>query len=532
MAYLAKTIFFHGLSGVDKVKVKDEQFQQGEEEEATTKTSTLAEDTLCDTRYVHSVQCFDNKVDIETVPGQLVHRNEPSVIYSYSGSPGPFNNNNMHYNSSLVTNMKTEGNIEYNTYSPLIQSDQNNNAVSDATLPSMSSCTNNGFVGDDGQSQRLALSVAVDSTQEELKNATSATLQPKESKSREKQKQLYKDSSPNIAKEEPRKIENLIKVSQDTPPRYQCTVCDKSYSTRSHAKGHLVKKHFPDTKLKEYRCKYCSTVFTRKRECDEHRRICRKTQYKCDQCDETFSAKSYFTSHLRAHARAKKYRCDICRETFSTKAHLTKHYHVECQVCCAKFAWTNDLIDHMKTHIHGDKPFVCTCCLKTFVYRHEMERHYLLHCGLKPYNCTERKCNKTFEKKVRLRQHMFVHTRPFECYVCGKKFPQRSHCKKHSKICSLKNDQITNNKRYLLHLNSYTWELKDNLPDITACEEVYYSTRIGIKEEEEEALFAGHNAIQSWYQQQCNNETSDQEQQQEQQEEEQLKQQQQQQQQQ
>ena len=70
-------------------------------------------------------------------------------------------------------------------------------------------------------------------------------------------------------------------------------------------------------------------------------------------------------------------------------------------------------------NIHDElKALKCDICLKFFVSKSLLNRHYRTHTGKKPFAC--KACNKTFARKTTLVQHQATHSevRSFKCSIC------------------------------------------------------------------------------------------------------------------
>ena len=83
----------------------------------------------------------------------------------------------------------------------------------------------------------------------------------------------------------------------------------------------------------------------------------------------------------------------------------------------------------------GDKsvqrPFSCKVCEKSFLNKHHLKDHMMIHTGEKPFSCET--CQKSFSRKHTLNEHMRLHTgeKPFSCDGCKKSFAKRGNLKLH-----------------------------------------------------------------------------------------------------
>ncbi|XP_045844075.1 zinc finger protein 42 homolog [Meles meles] len=85
--------------------------------------------------------------------------------------------------------------------------------------------------------------------------------------------------------------------------------------------------------------------------------------------------------------------------------------------------------------VHGPRDHVCAECGKAFNESSKLKRHFLVHTGEKPFQCTFEGCGKRFSLDYNLRTHVRIHTGekrfvcPFES--CHKRFIQSNNMKIH-----------------------------------------------------------------------------------------------------
>ena len=98
-----------------------------------------------------------------------------------------------------------------------------------------------------------------------------------------------------------------------------------------------------------------------------------------------------------------------------------------------------------------EKRFKCVICSKMFHYNYQMNLHYRVHTGVRPFSCTH--CEKTFTQKHALKTHMTIkHSKqtPHECSACGKQFSGKHSLTKHIKTCTISTN-LSSNSSEILH---------------------------------------------------------------------------------
>ncbi|XP_028382114.1 zinc finger protein 42 homolog [Phyllostomus discolor] len=102
---------------------------------------------------------------------------------------------------------------------------------------------------------------------------------------------------------------------------------------------------------------------------------------------------------------------------------------------CAKLLKNRDSLRKHVLLVHGPRNHVCAECGKAFAEKSKLKRHFMVHTGERPFQCTFKGCGKRFSLAYNLRTHVRVHTGE-KTYVCTfqgclKRFSQSTNLKNH-----------------------------------------------------------------------------------------------------
>ncbi|KAJ8968593.1 hypothetical protein NQ314_002259 [Rhamnusium bicolor] len=173
-----------------------------------------------------------------------------------------------------------------------------------------------------------------------------------------------------------------------------------------------------------------------------------KTQFRCEQCDKSFSCKQNMTVHNRVkHMQDKPFSCDKCNQKFSysnsLKLHTLQHEKGEkldkfeseypCETCGKILQHPSSLLYHRETEHSNGRRFVCNKCNKSFKHRQLLQRHQLVHSDERPFHCQQ--CDASFKTHANLTNHEAVHTgnKKYICSQCGQKFAHRTSLTLHQR---------------------------------------------------------------------------------------------------
>jgi uncharacterized Zn-finger protein len=108
-----------------------------------------------------------------------------------------------------------------------------------------------------------------------------------------------------------------------------------------------------------------------------------------------------------------------------------------------------------------ERRWSCTYCEKAFLKKIDVDRHELIHTGVKNYVCAHPGCESRFTTKSALTEHTRIHTgeRPYECTIegCNERFVNTSRRNVHVQSKHLKE------RRFQCDVCSKTFVLKNCL---------------------------------------------------------------------
>ena len=238
--------------------------------------------------------------------------------------------------------------------------------------------------------------------------------------------------------------------------KHVCAVCEKKFTLHSNLMRHML-LHSND---KPFLCQHCGKSFKRKEYLKEHTKNIHSTgkllpdDGHCPVCEEVFSSRRLFKSHLDEHGELPKefgylqqdHVCEICPKSFASYRHYAQHMdsthpgsaELVCDKCNKSFYTKQMYSKHLRFHRKMDEmtSHVCCQCGKKFSNKYALINHEMIHTGTKPYKCEV--CCKCFRMNQQLEKHLLVHTgeKPHICVVCCKRFTQYGHLQRHKLVHS------------------------------------------------------------------------------------------------
>ncbi|XP_014470015.1 PREDICTED: zinc finger protein 595-like [Dinoponera quadriceps] len=235
---------------------------------------------------------------------------------------------------------------------------------------------------------------------------------------------------------------------------YLCDVCPRSFPKRVLLNRHRAKHNYQSGKV----CSECGDMIKPDTDEKEHEENhCKKKQFKCEQCSQTFSIEQTYLSHIQNH---NNHKCPNCDVSFASKKKAHEHFKAVhtpklseseatsndlhyCASCRHRFVKKDDYFRHLESTLHlskvnRDTPikaiFSCTICAKKLFTQRALDQHIRrIHKGEKRFACDIYGCTFQCARRTDLDRHKHLHVeeRNVVCEHCGKTFTSVSILKDH-----------------------------------------------------------------------------------------------------
>ncbi len=251
----------------------------------------------------------------------------------------------------------------------------------------------------------------------------------------------------------------IAECLQENSESKTCPLCPKKVT---FADFESLKVHFELCQNERpYRCEQCGLGFGTRDGLTHHQKIHNRgpKSFSCSVCKKKFHSITLLSTHERVHQKP-KFICADCGWSFRTKegltAHCMKHLGLEpykCSECQKGFRNPGVRNDHQKRHKVA-KPFACADCDKSYVQKHALMKHVLVHLEVR-YGCTLKQkniqqfycadCEKSYREKQVLMEHVkSAHMGiEYRCNLCEKQFLGWQTLRTHERVVHGPNGSLT-----------------------------------------------------------------------------------------
>ncbi|KAF7284326.1 hypothetical protein GWI33_022309 [Rhynchophorus ferrugineus] len=225
-------------------------------------------------------------------------------------------------------------------------------------------------------------------------------------------------------------------IVKTDPVSYFCTICDKTFLTRTHVRYH----QYCASEFKPYKCSDCAKEFITKAQLNVHMFNHSETKpFSCSICQKSFTEKSKLNRHMLIHSSEKKFVCSECAKSFKGKESLRLHILIHrnekpfaCNLCSSKFNNSSNLKKHLVSHTN-ERTHMCDTCGSRFKLKWALSVHKKSHLKLRPHKCMV--CPKSFVNFKDLQRHNLIHaeSKGYSCGICNTGFKRKDNLHRHMK---------------------------------------------------------------------------------------------------
>lgn len=163
---------------------------------------------------------------------------------------------------------------------------------------------------------------------------------------------------------------------------FACEICNKIFRSMNSKNEHFAHVH---KKVKRHRCLQCREAFSNYYQRNKHMSLVhgmKLKEFKCSYCTKVFTLSGKLGVHIRTvHLKIKRHACSICEWKFYSKSELKDHMirhsgdrKYQCNVCKKFYTRKYTLTEHMRIH-ENDRRFVCSACGASFVQKCSLKHH-------------------------------------------------------------------------------------------------------------------------------------------------------------
>ena len=232
---------------------------------------------------------------------------------------------------------------------------------------------------------------------------------------------------------------SVHKKSYEQKKVFKCSLCIKSFASRSTLKGH----EDWHKGLKPIKCKECNFATAFATSMYTHNKIhlrekgLEKTEndipivFKCEHCSKVFNTVNYLQEHTRRiHENKPDQRvCEQCGLVCTSRTNLRRHKarshptdsSRQCKTCGYMAADNSGLQIHLR--VHEEPNFICRFCAKAVKSKQSLQAHERSHTGENPFKCDI--CSYVCKSSSVLRKHIVLQHEKYQ-QQDGNKVPSQN----------------------------------------------------------------------------------------------------------
>ncbi|XP_066599421.1 zinc finger protein 737-like isoform X4 [Prorops nasuta] len=239
----------------------------------------------------------------------------------------------------------------------------------------------------------------------------------------------------------PSELKSMKKEKNDV--ELHCETCNKVFRHKSNYQKHLLRHTAGDLT-----CKHCPKKFRLFRDLTRHEKTHFYPSYMCKECDYETTVLAALSIHMLRHTDKANlpFKCNECDKRFRKATDLQEHYNIHsgekpfvCQICGVAFCLRRQLSAHSRrTHpeVKANKvtSTACDICGRVLATKRSLFRHKESHNPTKLYLCDY--CGKRLSSAEHLKKHRRIHTgeKPYVCDICGKGFTDSENLRMHRRV--------------------------------------------------------------------------------------------------
>lgn len=255
---------------------------------------------------------------------------------------------------------------------------------------------------------------------------------------------------------EPESVDNADRGGEDSV--LQCDCCDYECETQQELDTHLASHTGSGSKsgkrIVRY-CKKCNEEFRSLVQLKQHEKAatCNEKVLACDECEFMTTKVESFRGHKRRnHGEIVMKKCKYCSRLFKRQRNLEEHMNThtgltpfQCDKCGKAFHTNSSWYKHKRNNCEKGlrERKLCSLCGREVI---NLAKHISdVHFNIKEFHCET--CSKSFGTQYHLDRHVRIHTgeKPFPCSYCDYRASQKVVTDGHMRKCKFKPEGITFN---------------------------------------------------------------------------------------